>query len=451
MIPRMNEIEIAAIPPAASTYRLFRRQRPTVMGLRVRFAQWALMSWAFVFAGASTSFAQLPAPSQTKTNVVRSIAVVEWIGPEGKPTASRLIPVAVYTDGQYMDGGLYLAQPAPLAVLTGTEYILQKSGIPQGYYDLDSAGTLHGDWFGLGTWKAVESAMSRNSIADAKHPRIAEDPNRPHFGSDATPAATQSGNKSSGPTLRKRSPNESAADTTPAVTGMANPANDPNRPILSYGKPARQQTPDLAQLKSTTISMHQMIAVSDSIDREPHPFAYVWGSEDQKNAMQKKLEVLAKTILQQAGAGTSAHPSATGSAVANTRRSGRYVRQKKNAAAAPDLTSIDFRSFALTYENNPTLVFSAETAGEGAEKHYLTLIAQPDIYDDPQVVLKSVTDAAHLDSQPRMKLVDVVDATASNRAEMLFELDGQSQRQFALYLVTPGSVRQVFVTSSLPL
>ncbi len=44
---------------------------------------------------------------------------------------------------------------------------------------------------------------------------------------------------------------------------------------------------------------------------------------------------------------------------------------------------------------------------------------------------RASTDAAHLDRTPRMQFVDVVDAEASNRASLLFELRGQNARQFA--------------------
>ena len=69
---------------------------------------------------------------------------------------------------------------------------------------------------------------------------------------------------------------------------------------------------------------------------------------------------------------------------------------------------------------------------------FVTLIAQPDLYGSLLVLFKSVTDAAHLDDSPRMRLVDAVDALADNRGELLFELRGTAQRQFALYRVLRG-------------
>jgi hypothetical protein len=67
---------------------------------------------------------------------------------------------------------------------------------------------------------------------------------------------------------------------------------------------------------------------------------------------------------------------------------------------------------------------------------------------EPEIALKNVTDATHLDRTPRMRLVDVVDAEASNRASLLFELRAQNSRQFALYRVIGGQATQTFITGS---
>ena len=45
-----------------------------------------------------------------------------------------------------------------------------------------------------------------------------------------------------------------------------------------------------------------------------------------------------------------------------------------------------------------------------------------------------------------MRLVDAVDALADNRGELLFELRGATQRQFALFRVLRGTAEKIFVT-----
>jgi hypothetical protein len=92
------------------------------------------------------------------------------------------------------------------------------------------------------------------------------------------------------------------------------------------------------------------------------------------------------------------------------------------------------------------MVLSAHTDGPAKEQKFVTLIAQPDLYGDALVLLKNVTDGGHLDQTPRMRLVDAVDALADNRGELLFELRGATQRQFALYRVLRGSAEKIFVT-----
>lgn len=98
------------------------------------------------------------------------------------------------------------------------------------------------------------------------------------------------------------------------------------------------------------------------------------------------------------------------------------------------------------------MVFSAHTdgsnPGENGVQKFVTLIAQPDLYGSTITILKNVTDSAHLDIKPRMRLVDAVDAEGDNRGELLFELRGQNQRQFALYRVLRGEASQIFTTGS---
>ena len=92
------------------------------------------------------------------------------------------------------------------------------------------------------------------------------------------------------------------------------------------------------------------------------------------------------------------------------------------------------------------MVLSAHTDGTGAQQKFVTLVAQPDLYGNVVVLLKNVTDAAHLDETPRFRLVDAVDALADNRGELLFELRGATERQFALYRVLRGQVDKLFTS-----
>jgi hypothetical protein len=100
----------------------------------------------------------------------------------------------------------------------------------------------------------------------------------------------------------------------------------------------------------------------------------------------------------------------------------------------------------LAYGSGATLVLTAHTDGPLVQQKFVTLIAQPDLYGSLLVLFKSVTDGSRLDETPRMRLIDAVDAMADNRGELLFELRGETQRQFALYRVLRGAAEKLIVT-----
>lgn len=124
------------------------------------------------------------------------------------------------------------------------------------------------------------------------------------------------------------------------------------------------------------------------------------------------------------------------------------VKKAKPAPPPPPAPLMDeqFRVFELAYGSGATLVLTAHTDGPLAQQKFVTLIAQPDLYGSLLMLFKNVTDGAHLDDAPRMHLIDAVDALADNRGELLFELRGSTQRQFALYRVLRGRAERLFVT-----
>ena len=48
------------------------------------------------------------------------------------PTASRVVPVSLFINGQFEDAGIYLPRPVPFVLDTGNIFELEKSGEPQG-------------------------------------------------------------------------------------------------------------------------------------------------------------------------------------------------------------------------------------------------------------------------------------------------------------------------------
>lgn len=268
------------------------------------------------------------------------------------------------------------------------------------------------------------------------------------------------------PTLHKHSSAPAGTATTNEdVMAIGSPMTDANRPTLHRGKPvSAMNDEDLPKLLGLPkdIELQQMVAVSDAADRPPHDFSRQWQDDAERAAILGKMQDAARAALTAyekandllpANAGTSAaapaasKPTAVKSAVGAAHRAG----AKKAAAAPPPpepLADEKLTGYLLSYGGSPTFVYSAHTDGDGGAERFVTIVAQENMQGEPEIALKNVTDAAHLDRTPRMKLVDAVDAEASNRASLLFELRAQNSRQFALYRVIGGRADQIFLTGS---
>jgi hypothetical protein len=146
--------------------------------------------------------------------------------------------------------------------------------------------------------------------------------------------------------------------------------------------------------------------------------------------------------------------TATAGATATTSTAGKKTaaaRAKTRKPATPVLVTLadeDLRGYTLSYGGSPTYVYMAHTVETGSVMRYVTIVAQDNGMGELKVALASATDAAHLDRTPWMRLVDVVDVEASNRASLLFELRGQSSRQFGLYRVIAAKPEQIFLSGS---
>jgi hypothetical protein len=290
----------------------------------------------------------------------------------------------------------------------------------------------------------------------------ADDPDRPTLhrtsGGDST-ASSGSGNTPADdpdrPTLRRRSPDANSGGNHNAVTPVANSLNDdPNRPTLHRGKPVESMTDaDIPKLNGLPgdQELHQMVAVSDAANHPPHDFTRPWDDDAERQAILAKLQTAARaqlTAYETANAAVPAKPAPAAKApTARTRRAA--VKPAPVPEPAPEaLLDEQLMGYTLSYGGAATFVYHAHTDGLGPALRFVTLVAQVNMQGEPEIAMKNVTDAAHLDRTPRMRLVDAVDAEASNRASLLFELRAQNSRQFALYRVIGGQATQTFVTGS---
>jgi hypothetical protein len=316
------------------------------------------------------------------------------------------------------------------------------------------------------------AATPIGSAAPAPDGNPADDPDRPtlHRASSTSdqPASTGGTDSGSGsapaddpdrPTLHRRTPelarDAQAQSEQSSVTGPTNSLNDdPNRPLLHRGKPTSALTdediPKLSGLPGDQ-DLHQMVAVSDAVDRPPHAFSRPWDDENERQAILAKMQAAARGQLTayEAANGIAASAPPTAHAAKSAGRPRRAAAKSKATPAAPEaLLDETLTGYTLSYGGAATFVYHAHTGGLGSAQRFVTLVAQVNMNGEPEIALKNVTDAAHLDRTPRMRLVDVVDAEASNRASLLFELRAQNSRQFALYRVLGARATQTFLTGS---
>lgn len=219
-------------------------------------------------------------------------------------------------------------------------------------------------------------------------------------------------------------------------------AIDPNRPRLTRGKTDDTGADVAPTLMGLPADMEQTIAVSDPRNRPDHPWSYTWADLADEGKMKAAVEDIARTAL---GIQTPPAPAVKKTAKTTTTTTRAKAKPLPPPAPAP-LMDEEFRVLELAYGSGATMVLTAHTDAPLAQQKFVTVIAQPDLYGSAVVVFKSVTDGAHLDDKPYMRLVDAVDALADNRGELLFELRGKTGRQFALYRVLRGTATQLFVT-----
>ncbi|WP_433975314.1 hypothetical protein [Tunturiibacter lichenicola] len=253
------------------------------------------------------------------------------------------------------------------------------------------------------------------------------------------------------PTLKRHTPEEAkkTRNNTDSVTGTGSLNEDPDRPNLHRGKPTSAMTDsDLPKLVGIPSDLHQMIAVSDAANRDVHPFALEWDDATQHAAVLQKMQDMARAQLAAYMSTPTKTATPTPKPAAKTTTPVRTHHPATPAAAPIPLLDEELKAYTLSYGGAATYIYSAHTIGTGAALRYVTIVAQADGLGELKPAIKSVTDAAHLDRSPQMRFVDVVDAEASNRASLLFELRGQNSRQFGLYRVIASHSDQIFLTGT---
>jgi len=465
-----------------------------------RLSHYRLIAPAMLFGLIATGLLAPAAAQDTSSSSapqhLRALAVFEYLGSYQKPARSRLVPIAIWDGTQFQPGSLYLANPEPLSVESGTLYELMKDGNGVGQVEvLQSEQTATG-WIGLGKFLPnppsgpVKLKLPASLTAKAK---FASD--KPHFAykppadtgvAKGSPNANNGGPPRGGssaesgrPTLHQRpeptSGPSDASTTTPAEEGRptlhhsenappvlhhrsetqqlgAREASPyPNRPHLGYNKKTPSPTENLKHdtLTGQPTQMQQIAAISDPNGTSDHSYAWDWSTPGDKVAAEHKLEALALQYLTPPKPPASPKTEkATKTVAKSAPRHSRKAKSAKPTPAPPPLTLTDehFHAFELDYGSGPVFVFSARTSAPQESTTYITLIAKPDFSGGLIPLYKNVTPANLLDYQPRMRLIDAVDATGGGRADLLFDLLTRSTRQFALFRVQGGQAQEIFHT-----
>ncbi len=284
---------------------------------------------------------------------------------------------------------------------------------------------------------------------------------------DSTGTGTVPDNDPDRPTLRHRDPTDETKkkkgkESESGVTPMdASLNDDPDRPTMRRGIPLGTQS--VAELTTLPPDLHQIAAVSDAANRDPHIFAREWQTTAEHASTLSDLQTLAQQRitsylttwhltapqLTTSNAGAPGPASGTrASTTPNTNTSKSHVHSAQTPTPKPPtLADEQLTPYTLSYGGLPTFVYTAQSPITTGGPVYVTLVAQRLPSGELQVALSSITDASHLDRTPWLRLVDAVDPDASHRASLLFELRAQTSRQFALYTLTTAKAEQQFATS----
>jgi hypothetical protein len=399
-----------------------------------------LGAWTWIFAqGTIARYGRKAAASKGP----RALGLI-MLSPKGK---ARLTPIAIMVDGKFYDAGSYKGKPVPMALDFGVVYEGFRAGVSQGLFTITQPGQLNHEWMAEGTW--LPAGAKPPETSKKYETPVIEDKDAPpvlHRRNEKPPSNTSEPQK---PTPPPSTPAPSATAAPTAAKAPPEPASidDPNRPVLRRGKPdpkARREAvkafdEDEFATKSKTATESkgattaakapvQIIpAISDAGGPDPRPYTYEVKPEEEASYRAKMLDLAATEV--RARMKTAAPMSA-----AAKRRV--PVASKP---AQPSFDDVQLRIFDLSNTNQPVLVLSAQTHLPGEdmnEPKEITLVARTNLEGELRRLFFSETDSRHLDVEPRMELIDAVDADGDGRGELLFRRTSDAGSAYGIYRVT---------------
>jgi hypothetical protein len=436
---------------------------------------------------AQTAGAQIARKAKTSKGP-RALGLLE-LAPNGQ---AHLIPIAIMVEEKFYDAQAYKASPVPMALWSEVVYEAEKSGVSQGLFTVTGAlqNQKTGEWMAEGKWqtasalaaaahaKATFAAKPRGMDQDEGPPVLrhsgANKPAPPESGTaqPSAPPATETAKSSApAPAQPASAPAASSAPASPPETATGVPQaspepEDPNRPILKRGKqPPRPEVPesastttppaskpapaaqkkDVASNVSTVgkASEVQFIpAISDASGPEPQSYVFVLKAGEEEEFRKKMLALAADEIRAR---NKEASSEAIGAAPHPAQR-GKTAPVKPSQ---PNFKDVELRLFDLANSNEATLVLTAKAECPAsktvAPREYLvTLVAREDLNGDFHKVFSAVTDAQHLDVEPRWQLIDAVDANGDGAGELLFRKIFDTGSTYAIYRVIGDQLYPLF-------
>jgi len=172
------------------------------------------------------------AQSRPKTQKTpRALAVVEW-APNGQP---RLVPITVLIDGRFYNASIYLADPVPLALDTGTVYQVEQGGDATGFFTVTAATQQpSGDWIGVGNYRTNEQIAAAAAAAARKK--------APAKQKDAGPPKLKRPGKRNNSSPNTSDSSSSSSDDSSSSQASSTSASSDDRPVLK--RPQQEQPAD---------------------------------------------------------------------------------------------------------------------------------------------------------------------------------------------------------------
>ena len=353
-------------------------------------------------AGAWAQYPGQVAKSTKEQPVLRAISVVEWIGDFGTPKACRLVPVAVLDAGELHDGGIYMARPQPLALAGEVEYELEQNGQTVGLFDVENSGQEQGAWVGYGKWRKAPA------------PKAKADPLSEMAKLDVTDDA---GDR---PVLHRKHSKPGAKGEAGPETQKPGPPPDPDRPTM--------HRKDSASVGGGTVSAAGNGSAGGSAST---PSTASASQPDEAPDPDRP------TIRKRGNSAPTADDP------------DRPTVKKGKKKKEEDIGRTDAVAGAMD-PDRPKLK-RGKSGGSALEVKPSLMGMPPDM--EQAVAVSDATDRkehtwgytwANADDEAKMMAALEDLAMADNRAELLFELRGAAQRQFALYRVLRGRAEQIF-------